>query len=73
MKEVFVFCLLNNILRRGCIETSIRVAFPENDTKYVVSEWEPQALLFDGFGNDIFTLETNVILLGNQLEAHCLL
>jgi hypothetical protein len=72
MKEVFVFCLLNNILRRSCIETSIKVAFPE-DTKYVVSEWKSQALLFDGFGNDIFTLETNVILVGNQLEVHFLL
>jgi hypothetical protein len=73
MNNAFVFCLLNNILRRGCIETSFRVPFPEKDTKYFVSEWESQALLFDGFGNDIFTLETNVILVGNQLEAHFLL
>jgi len=32
MKEIFVFCLLNNILRRGCIETSIRVAFSKKDS-----------------------------------------
>jgi hypothetical protein len=65
--------LLNNILRRGCIERSIRAAFAEKDTKYVVSEWESQALLFDGLGNNKFTIETYVILVGNQLEAQFLL
>lgn len=62
MKEIFVFFLLNNILRRYYFETSVRVAFSEKDYKCVVSECESQALLIDGLGSNIFTIQTNVSL-----------